>query len=425
MTETMQTRAGVLFKATLTLLIAALPALLPLEAAAQPVLPASSRSYTIIDNGDRRNAGLVDDVPLDTYVYHPAPSKMVTIETDQARQVFRFAPGETADFAIRYKGRLYPHRLAPVEPHRWLGPAELVLPFTIGRDHAVVVTASINGSEPLRLLFDTGASVSVLTEEGRKKGAKLSGQVGSIRFGPVEVEDTPIIFVDYGGRLQVDGVLGYNVFLGRQVSLDYGRRELWIGKPGTVPAGFRSTALRWWETRTLVDIVIDDGRGKRTLPVLLDTGSKFSLSINNTDRLAQGLAGLERLGWRYARRADGSGVESRVFAMPAVSLAGFSLRHVQADVEQPGGETLLPAHILGNDFLRRFDLIIDYRNGLLHIRPNQFRGEEYNAVNPLRRSSLFALAGITAAAIIVALLVWLRRLRRRRAMTSAPGSQKL
>jgi predicted aspartyl protease len=387
----------------------------PALAAAPPLtLPAGLRSFTIVDDGDRLDAEIVDGLPIDTYVYHPgAGPKAILVETDRARHLFRFPAGDTVDFAIRHQGRLYRQRLAPVEPHRWVGPDRLVLPFELGRNHTILVAARVNGSRPLKLLFDTGASVSVLAEEGAGKGAALAGPTGSIRLGAVEVRDTPIIAIPYGGTLHADGVLGYNLFLGRQVAIDYGRRELRIGPPAAAPPGFRTARLRWQGARTLVEVIIDDGTRQRTIPMLLDTGSKWSLSLGNSDALARNSAHLAPLGWRYARRADGQEVESRVLKLPRVTFAGYTLTRVQADVETPGTATLLPTHILGNDFLRRFDLVLDYRNGLLHARPNASLHAPYNRASRFSRAVLLAIGGFAIAGVALAALVWLRRRRRK------------
>ena len=128
---------------------------------------------------------------------------------------------------------------------------------------------------------------------------------------------------------------------------------------------------------------------------------------------------LPPLGWRYARRADGQEVESRVLELPRVTFAGYTLTRVQADVETPGTATLLPTLILGNDFLRRFDLVLDYRNGLLHARPNASLHAPYNRASRLSRATLLAIGGITAAGAVLAALVWRRRRGRPRRIDRA------
>lgn len=396
--------------------------LLPVQsvaAADEPVLESKSRSYRLIDDGDDQAGELVDGLPLDIYVYHPGPKqKRITVVTDMGAHDFIFERSATIDFAIRHRGRLYPHRLAPVEPHVWDGPDTFTLPFELGEHNTILVNSRINGSPPLRLLFDTGASASVLNQRSGDASAVLRGATGDIVLGPVTVRNTPIISIDYGGSLKADGVLGYNVFLGREVTIDYGRREMRIGKPGSAPRdGFNSLPIRWRGAHSLVMVGINDGQSSREIPMLIDTGSKFSVSLTNRDPLAGRIASLAGSGWSIGGSSDGGRTFSRVFTMPSVVLAGFAIANPRAEIELPGNASGLAVNILGNDFLKRFDLILDYESGVMHARPNALMSAAYDPV-PLSDGTLAAVAGLFLMAV-VGMLVWYRS--RRRARESRPG----
>lgn len=372
------------------------------------VLETGSPNFSIVDDGDAQDAALVDSLPLDTYVYHPGPKqKHITVKTDRASHDFIFERGTSIDFAIRYRGRLYPQRFAPVEPHIWDGPESFTLPFELGDHHTILVKASINGSPPLRLLFDTGASVSVLNRQGGRTDAVLTGKTGNIDLGPITIRSTPIIPIAYSDSLKADGVLGYNGFLGREVTVDYGRRELRVGKPGHASReGFSSLPISWRGARSLVMVGIDDGLSNRQVPMLFDTGSKFALSLSNRDPLAGRIASLDGTGWSIGGRSDGGRIYSRVFTMPRVTLAGVPVADARAEIELPGGESGLAVNILGNDFLKRFDLILDYGNGTIHVRPNALMPAPFDPV-PVSDGVLMACLGALALAVSGGLL-WYR-----------------
>lgn len=377
----------------------------------EPVLESKSRSYRLIDDGDDQAGELVDALPLDIYVYHPGPKqKRITIVTDMGAHDFIFERGATVDFAIRHQGRLYPHRLALVEPHVWDGPDTFTLPFELGEHNTILVNSRINGSPPLRLLFDTGASISVLNQRSGKDSAVLNGATGDIVIGPVTVRNSPIIPIDYSDSLKADGVLGYNVFLGREVTIDYGRREMRIGKAGSAPRdGFRSLPFRWRGAHSLVMVGINDGQSAREIPMLIDTGSKFSVSLTNRDPLAGRIASLAGSGWSIGGSSDGGRTYSRVFTMPSVSLAGFAVANPRAEIELPGNASGLAVNILGNDFLKRFDLILDYESGVMHARPNALISAPYDPV-PLSDGILASVIGLFLLAILgMLVLYWSRR----------------
>lgn len=401
----------------LILLAALLVPVQSVAAADEPVLESNSRSYRLIDDGDDQAGELVDGLQLDIYVYHPGPQqKRITVVTDKGAHDFVFERGATIDFAIRHKGRLYPHRLAPVEPHVWDGPDTFTLPFELGEHNAILVNARVNGSPPLRLLFDTGASVSVLNQRSGTDTAEIKGGTGNIALGPVTIRNTPLIAIDYATSLRADGVLGYNVFLGREVTIDYGRREMRIGRPDSAPrTGFRSLPFRWRGAHSLVMVGIDDGRSAREIPMLIDTGSKFSVSLTNRDPLAGRIGSLDGSGWSIGGSSDGGRIYNRVFTMPKVSLAGFQVTNSRAEIELPGRASGLAVNILGNDFLKRFDLILDYESGEIHVRPNALLPTAYDPV-PLGDGVVMAAIGM----IIVALLGTLFRYRRRSRTRIAP-----
>jgi hypothetical protein len=163
----------------------------------------------------------------------------------------------------------------------------------------------------------------------------------------------------------------------------------------------------------MLDIGVRDGTGERRVPVLLDTGSRFSLSLSSKDPLAANLGGLKELGWQSGRSSNGDVIESRVFVMPEVALAGFRIREVQAHAQRPGQSDELPVHILGNDFLKRFDLIIDYQSDLLHLRPNGLLNAPYNGVSRFSRPTNLVLSATGVSGLLVAISLWWRSRKRR------------
>lgn len=360
------------------------------------VIPSSTRHFEIIDDGDKQKAEIVDNLPVDLYVYHPARhEKEIRIVTDRAEWVYQFAWGQEVDFAIEYGGRKYRQRLVPVEPHKWVGPDELIVPFRLGPNNNIIIKASINGAKPMDMLFDTGASISAINVWQRP--ASDTRRLVDISIGGVTIKDTPVVDIQYRDTLQASGLLGYNLFMGRQVTINYGRGELRVGKPvSSTPLGFKSLPIQWRGAWSIVKLNIDDGKTSRKIDVLLDTGSKWSLSLTNQDPLSNEIGLLRTEGWRVSRKADGARVHSKIFTLPAVSLAGFRIPNVQTDIETGERHSLLGVHILGNDFLKRFDLIIDYRHGVIHVKPNFKRDEPFNKIIFGTKSLLFFGAAIAA-----------------------------
>ena len=369
---------------------------------------ARSAEIRIIDGGNVFQGRLVEGLDPDTYVYRPSPRpKQISMVTDSGRADFLVRPGDTVDFAVRRGGRVYNQRFAPDDPDlRYAGSAAAggvdSIPFRLGPNNAIHLRGSINGSEPLNLIFDTGASTNVLTESGEAKGASVeNGAVNRIDVGSATLAGARFTRIDYGGKLKADGVIGYTSLGRRVVEVDYDREVLRIHAqmPRRLPPGFRKVELGWREMAGMIPFLVHEGGRAHTVQAIFDTGSKWSLSLGKQDALAERLARLPAVGRRSARTADGTRVASRVITVPAVEIAGFRLAGVQADVETGSGPSGLPLNILGNDFLKQFNVFIDYRSGEVHLRPNHLRSAPYNrAVDYLRLAILAALVILVGGA---------------------------
>jgi hypothetical protein len=143
-----------------------------------PVLRASSRTIDVQD-GHALWKGIWSVDPtlaLDTYDAHrTAGPKTITFRSDLDSLSFEVEPGKTYDFVIALDGKRCPTRIPTArQAFRRATPARrpdrIPFPLVNGRIH---VEARVNGSEPLDLLFDTGADNLVLHPSALAKDAQL------------------------------------------------------------------------------------------------------------------------------------------------------------------------------------------------------------------------------------------------------------
>lgn len=172
----------------------------------------------------------------------------------------------------------------------------------------------------------------------------------------------------------------------------------------------------------MVPVTLNLRDGSRDLLALFDTGSGSSLTLAAHDPLAsEGRRNLELLGRRSIPRSDGSKVRTTVLRLPFVTIGGFRLSGVQADLEQPSRSSRLRFNILGNDFLKRFDLVLDYRSGEIHLRPSALAGTPYAPVSDIRRTITQAMLALLALGVAITVLS--RARARRRQALLRPGSK--
>jgi hypothetical protein len=100
----------------------------------------------------------------------------------------------------------------------------------------------------------------------------------------------------------------------------------------------------------------------------LDLGSSGSFSVGKTFSDENHLSELfESFGVKKIATTGKETIKADIVKIPRVGIASFAAENVTADLQTKGGND---QGSVGNDFLKRFNLIIDYRNNLLWLRPS-------------------------------------------------------
>ena len=120
---------------------------------------------------------------------------------------------------------------------------KVTLPFELVASNHMVVEAKINDKGPFRLIFDSGAPVSLLGNKAAEesgtiaKGAPRSflmamrgeGTIKELEVGDLKAKDIPVIILDHptlkalGGFLgrPLDGIIGFTFFARYRTTIDY------------------------------------------------------------------------------------------------------------------------------------------------------------------------------------------------------------
>ncbi|MEQ1834010.1 MAG: aspartyl protease family protein [Candidatus Eisenbacteria bacterium] len=307
------------------------------------------------------------------------------------------------------------------------------LGFELGRDGRPYFTGTVNGSRPVRLMFDAGGGASVLGPRAIKKGARFVpadtvanvGGGGTVlrpvgRAHQLTIETANWEHVEFI-RLEkdfsdADGLVGWRLFDGRIAAFDFVQRRVIAGDTlGAIPEGYQAVPLRWMGALPAIEVEIDSAGIVVTELLQLDTGSNSAL------RLTAGAAHWGHYDASFRKLGEGSsrGMGPRVrttrrVEVPRLRIAGFELARVASELELPmDGEEPGASH-LGMGVLGRFDLILDLRNDQVYLRPNARWSMSVGPSGP--RDSIAAIAvSIIALALAASAGVAYRRARRTRA----------
>ncbi len=298
------------------------------------------------------------------------------------------------------------------DSYAWLdGKKGTTIPFRLFRNH-VHIEAEVNGAKKLELILDTGMPAPGVLLLGGEKirelnlsytgEARIGGAGGSsspakiatgvsLKIGDLLLEGQTAIVraadpasapADRGvDELDLDasGVIGLALFSRFVVAIDYDRMVLTLSEPGDFHYQGQGSAiplgLEMKFPFVKMSARLEDGA---TVPLMMvaDLGASHALSLNIGSQ-PQVRAPQKTIGF-WGKGAGGE-MSGRLGRIQSLSLGKFTLNNVVAGFYT---EKLMPLEKngnLGNDFLRRFNLVFDYSRKMLIIEPNSHFKDPFEA----------------------------------------------
>ena len=202
------------------------------------------------------------------------------------------------------------------------------------------------------------------------------------------VWDSVAVAVANNMKQYEDPLIGNSLFQDKILEINYDKKILVVHD--SLPSQVASYSRH--------DVILDGGiiphilasltiRGKtQTGWVMFDTGARTTI-LNNADvpmtyRIWTELAGM-------------IGLDEAV--MPKLGIGKYQLSGFEYKTRNMGGEGL--RMILGNDLLKRFNLVFDNKNSYMYMQTNMFINEAYG-----KTDEYYVVRAIVAALILIALL---------------------
>ncbi len=287
-------------------------------------------------------------------------------------------------------------------PHSWRDDSgTTTVPFTLVDNH-IILPVTLNGSEQLQFVLDSGAAASVLIDSRGTRALDLevsatmtvSGvgngpdpTAGIIRditlgVGGLEMQEQSLIhlpleaipFFHELDDVYFDGVIGAPFFSRFLVSIDYdsmmvsfSEPDAGVGRPSG--AGWSSVPLEIVSGVPYLKTEVGNANGVPVEVLLLaDTGARGTVSLTPATN-----ADIQTPEHYYPMVSQGlSGdVISHVALAPSLTLADHELGRLPVSYDVEGGEEEADSNgIVGNEILRRFNLVFDYTGARLYLQPN-------------------------------------------------------
>lgn len=280
----------------------------------------------------------------------------------------------------------------------------LKVPFTPDRNR-VIIPASVNGSQPLRLILDSGMgfdgvylfhreAVGLIDTAGAvevRVGGAGSGEAstatmietGRLAFGDVSIANQRIVIShsDHTQSFPTDGVIGWNLFGHYIVEIDYDRELILLHDTAQAisDSGWQIIPIDLKQNLPFLSVAVEVTAGE-TIPmaVYIDLASEEALELlvhgkqkfTMPDSLTESHLGVGLSGDIYGQHGKAVRVNIGPFELRNVRTA-FAPAQTRSKQEGADG-------ILGNNLIRRFNVIFDYPHKRLFLRPNKTFGVAFD-----------------------------------------------
>ncbi len=300
----------------------------------------------------------------------------------------------------------------------------------------IIIPVTINNSDTLNFILDTGVRFPIITElpyvnkldlnylvpvqikglgEGEELTAYRSGNNTMNIEGLVASNQEVQMIIDENFQishilgLPVHGLIGFNLFKDYIVEIDYLNKKLTLNKPEYYKYRDRKKdiilPLQFDNNKPFVKTsIVTDEMEEVPVKLLVDTGASDALwlSENSDERIALPVKHIEAFLGRglsgdlygVKGRIDGIWVGPLVLPKPIVAFPNSDLIDQLISSNDRNGT-------IGAEILRRFNVTIDYRNSRLTLRPTYKIKDDFNynmsgmeIINPMPGLPIFTITDI-------------------------------
>ena len=279
------------------------------------------------------------------------------------------------------------------------------IPFLSLTGGVMIVTAQMPPfPDTLQFIFDTGSSGISLDSStaaylglqpvysgyairgvgGIRKVPFVNGrslQLGSIRADSLDfhVNDYSVLTSVYGVR--IDGIIGYSLLSRYVIRIDQELQQMdWFA------AGVNVYPRRGYCMKLEIDKLpshaayVQDVRGEQSR-FLIDLGAGLNLLFSRRYVQSSGLLDNTRKRWIKSGEGIGGRIEMELTTMRQLRIGPYRFRQVPINIfDDDFNVTNYPewAGLIGNDLLRRFQVILNYPAKEMHLLPNRYFSDPFD-----------------------------------------------
>ena len=260
------------------------------------------------------------------------------------------------------------------------------IPLTINEHNTIFIKAIFNDNDTLNLNFDTGTTELVLTNSTIENKLiikpKLYTTLYNLKIGKTTYQ-TKLYDAALTGH-GTDGRFGWDFFNGKVVELNYDKGLMIIHTvlPNNIVKDKKYTQLKieFWKDLFFVRGSINQSGVTNTDLFLFDIGYQRTAMLDN-DLLLRDKFPIEKMDTIkkvIMKGAKGNEIPIITANLRSLKIGKYKLKNVPIQlltVNKPLKDK--NTHILGNEVLKRFNIILDFQSNIVFLKPNHLFNEKY------------------------------------------------
>ena len=350
-----------------------------------PVINANSNQAKIYEQNNPASSWYLNPkIKLDVFTTGKLTKpKTIKFKTDVDSISFKIKPGQKKDFIVLLNGKdtcLTEIQSIKTRDFSKISPEiHDTIPFFVNKYNTNFLPVVFNGTDSLMLNFDTGATEIDFTTEALKQKVnshpKLYNTSYDIKIGK-QTYKSKIYDIKLAGN-ETDGLLGWNVFDGMIVELDYDNNKMLLHSkmPKQVlhDKKYSKFKIRYIKNKPFIESEISQSGTRNKSLFLFDLGYQRTVMLDN-DLLQETQFPVEKMEVIKKVIMHGTrGNEVPVITsnLESLKIGNFELKNIPAQIMgQNKPMKGINVHYLGSDVLKRFNTVLDFQKDLIYLKPN-------------------------------------------------------
>lgn len=359
-----------------------------------------------INEGGKLDKGgwtLAPELELDVYeLPNKRIEQKISLYSDVDSITFDIKPNNNYDFIILLKNKdKFPCRISSkYNNYRKDCNGCMItkdnIPFTLGKDNRPIVKGRLNNGKEIEFLFDTGAGADLLYKTGYKKSPKINfsnqiilsggGGESSSQFSTNnQLQIADLIWDNYHIYYlekqvdKTDAVIGFTVLEDKVVEINHDNKMITIhSELPKLDNGYKKCRFKKIGGLYFIELTLQIGEKEITEWFDFDTGNTGSITIHDELANEQKMYGLmEKIGESSYGGTGPNKIKADRVLLPKLKIGEYELNEVPILIENPSELENLSFPIVGVEILNRFNLVIDYQNSVVYLKPNNNFSQPY------------------------------------------------